>query len=90
MDFSDLHNYYERLVFNYISNELVDRYPEQNDDYFLDVAAFSLGRLPARYIRHEIDMIYYLDPAELDRIHQQVADVVDEAAELINQRKRDD
>ena len=89
MNFTGLYNYYERLVLDYISSELVSRYPEHDEDFFLDVACYSLTRLPARYIRHEIDLIYYQEPGELEQIKDRVVGVVDDAAEFINQREKE-
>jgi len=63
MNFASLYNYYEHLVFNYISRQLVPAYADEDEEFFLDVACYSLTRLPSRYIRHEIDMAYYLAPS---------------------------
>ena len=86
MNFASLYNYYESLVFNYITQDLIERYPDQNEEFFLDVACYSLTRLPARYIRHEIDMFYYLAPGEQEEMEKRVADTVDDAAVFIHER----
>ncbi len=86
MNFASLYNYYEHLVFAYIQSGLLGRYPDQDEEFFLDVACYSLTRLPARYIRHEIDMIYYLAPGEQEDMEKRVASTVDAAAEFIHAR----
>lgn len=86
MNFASLYNYYEHLVFNYITRELVPRFEDEDEEFFLDVACYALTRLPSRYIRHEIDMIYYLAPGEQDEMEKKVADTVDSAAEFISSR----
>ena len=86
MNFASLYNYYEHLVFEYITKELVSQYPQQDEEFFLDVACYSLTRLPARYIRHEIDMIYYLAPGEHDEMEKRIEQTVQEAAVFISQR----
>ncbi len=86
MNFASLYNYYEHLVFAYISEELVAKYPERDEEFFLDVACYSLTRLPSRYIRHEIDMIYYLAPGERTEMENRVSTTMDTAAEFINSR----
>lgn len=86
MNFASLYNYYEHLVFEYISEQIVEKYPERDEEYFLDVACYSLTRLPSRYIRHEIDMIYYLAPGERTEINERVKSTVEEAAKFIDQR----
>lgn len=86
MNFASLYNYYEHLVFDYIAKTLVERYADQDEEFFLDVACYALTRLPSRYIRHEIDMIYYLAPGEHDEMEKRVAKSVDDAAEFISER----
>ncbi len=88
MDFSSLHNYYERLVFEYICEHKVDEYPERDDEFFQDVACYALTRLPARYIRHDIDMAFYLAPGERNAMLDKVAEAVDGAAAFIDDRRR--
>ena len=86
MNFASLYNYYEHLVFTYISDNLVSKYPDRDEEFFLDVACYSLTRLPSRYIRHEIDMIYYLAPGERTEMENRVASTIDTAAQFINER----
>jgi len=86
MNFASLYNYYEHLVFEFINDKLMAQYEGQNDDFFLDVDCYSLTRLPYRYIRHEIDMIYYLAPGEQEIMEQKVEETVKEAAQFISDR----
>ena len=88
MDFASLTNYHERLVFDYIASDLVERFPEHDEDFFLDVACYALNRLPGRYIRHEIDMVYFQGDEERAEIERRVTRMVDDAAEFIKQRAR--
>jgi competence protein ComFB len=88
MNFASLYNYYEHLVFEYISRTLVDKYPQQDEEFFLDVACYSLTRLPSRYIRHQIDMVYYLAPGELEEMEKRVTKTVDSAAVFIDERSQ--
>jgi len=86
MNFASLYNYYERLVFNCINEQMVGQYKDRDEDFFLDVACYSLTRLPSRYIRHEIDMIYYLAPGEQKEMEKRVLDTVEAAAKFISER----
>ncbi len=88
MNFSSLHNFYERLVFDYICEDLVGSYPDGDEEFFQDVACYALTRLPARYIRHDIDMAFYLAPGERDEMLERVAASVRDAAEFIYQRQK--
>lgn len=86
MNFASLYNYYEHLVFTYIIEKLVEKYPNRDEEFFLDVSCYALTRLPSRYIRHEIDMIYYLAPGERTEMENRVASTIETAAEFINER----
>lgn len=88
MNFSSLHNFYERLVFEYICEDLVSDYPDYGEEFFQDVACYALTRLPARYIRHDIDMAFYLAPGERAEMLKSVAEAVDNAADFIGQRRK--
>lgn len=64
-NFDQVHNYYERLVFEEVA--LWAQAPERQDftaDMLADVACLALNRLPARYVRHDVDMMFYLTEQE--------------------------
>lgn len=86
MNFASLYNYYEHLVFEYINEQLIEKYKKQDEEFFLDVSCYALTRLPSRYIRHEIDMIYYLAPGEHEKMKKEVGETVESAAEFISDR----
>ena len=79
MDFTSIHNYYEHLVTDYMTTQVIPRLPEHSQDFFLDVACFALTKLPARYMRHEIDMAFYLDSGERTRMTEEVKQAVEDA-----------
>lgn len=84
--YSSVQNYYERLVFDFINDELIARYADMDDEFFLDVACYALTRLPSRYMRHEIDMAYYLAPGERTDMQNQVEESTQAAADFIYSR----
>lgn len=87
--YSSVQNYYERLVFEFINEVLIEKYQDMDDEFFLDVACYALTRLPSRYMRHEIDMAFYLAPGERTEMQNQVNDSTLAAAEFIySQRKK--
>ena len=90
MNFASLYNYYEHLVFDYISRQLMQKYTDREEEFFLDVACYSLTRLPSRYIRHEIDMVYYLAPGEQEEMEKRVCQTVYSAAKFISTRMDED
>jgi competence protein ComFB len=88
VNYSSVYNFYEKLVFDYISTELSNRYTDCNEDFFLDVACYALTRLPSRYICHEVDMAYYLAPGEREEMAKWVKEEVTKAAKFIYTRQQ--
>ena len=85
MDFNGIHNYYENLVIEYLEQEVIDTLENHSSDYLLDIACVALSRLPARYVRHEIDMAFYMPQSERDEMVKQTRVAVDEAVKYIRE-----
>lgn len=84
MDFTSIHNYYEHMVIDYLQSEIIPRMPDKSPDYFLDVACYALTKLPSRYMRHEIDMAFFLEPKERLAMRDEVEKTVEDAVIFIN------
>jgi hypothetical protein len=86
-DTSTVHNYYERLV----TESLLKQDPRANKDcdFMDDVSCVALNHLPPRYIRHDVDMSFYLSPIELDEITKKVNKAVKHALEFVKKREQD-
>lgn len=84
MDFSSIHNYYEHLITDYITTQVIPRMPDKSTDYFLDVACYALSKLPSRYMRHEIDMAFYMSIEERLRMVDDVKKQVEVAVTFID------
>lgn len=80
-----VHNYYENLVIDEIlrSNErsLTDR------EFLADVACVALNRLPPRYIRHNVDMTFFMSTQELQEVHDKVTASVKAAIAYVTERE---
>ena len=64
-NFDQVHNYYERLVFEEVATRAHNEsYTHFTPDMLADVACVALNRLPARYVRHDVDMMFYLTEHE--------------------------
>lgn len=85
MDFTSIHNYYEHLVIDYLRNEVIDSLDNPSTDYIMDIACYALTKLPARYVRHEIDMAFYLSSEERLKMVTQVKKAVDESVRYISE-----
>ena len=63
LNFEQVHNYYERLVFEGVAQRAAS-HGDFTPDMFDDVACVALNRLPAKYVRHDVDMMFYLTEPE--------------------------
>ncbi|MDX1492309.1 MAG: late competence development ComFB family protein [Pseudohongiellaceae bacterium] len=85
-DIDSIHNYYEKLV--------VELLIQNQATYGIsleaipDLACVALNRLPPRYIRHDVDMAFYLSPDEYLETEKKVEEAVTEAVEFVKRRKR--
>jgi len=73
INFEQVHNYYERLVFEAVARQSV-AHPDFTSGMLADVACVALNRLPARYVRHDVDMMFYLTEHERHAIEQSMAE----------------
>ena len=86
-NFDQVHNYYERLVFEEVA--LWAQAPERQDftaDMLADVACLALNRLPARYVRHDVDMMFYLTEQERQVIEDSMHKVLTFAFAFVLER----
>ena len=66
-------NYYEQLVFDYINEHFLDTYSEE---VLQDIACLALNHLPPRYIRHQVDLTFYMSPGEHDEMVKRVENAI--------------
>ncbi len=86
-NFDQVHNYYERLVFEEVLHRA--QAPENLDftgDMLADVSCLALNRLPARYVRHDVDMMFYLAEPERQAMQQALEDVLNFSFEFVRER----
>jgi len=76
-NFDQVHNYYERLVFEEVVRRSQDpAHADYTADMLADVACLALNRLPARYVRHDVDMMFYLTEPERHAIEVSLDEVL--------------
>ena len=87
VDFSSVRNHNERAVCEAVI-AAASRYPGLHHDPELlaDVACVALNRLQPRYIRHAVDMAFYLGEEERRKIQKQVTDAVEYAFGFVQAR----
>jgi hypothetical protein len=79
-------NFYERLVQDAIAATQEDT---DTADYLVDVMCVALNRLPSRYYRHSIDMLFYLADEELKEMKQTSLAAVKSARVFVNEHQRE-
>lgn len=84
-DFHTLRNYYERQVIEAVT-VLASHYPMLTEAQHPDVACVALNRLPPRYIRHEVDLAFYLTEKERADNERLVDEAVRYAFEFVQAR----
>jgi hypothetical protein len=77
----DIHNYYEKLVTHHFALAKFDE--KYDDDILADLTCVVLNQLPSRYIRHEVDMAFYLPASERFEMEKRVKVAISKAIEFM-------
>ena len=77
----NIQNYYEPWVIEELA--VLTEGKVLDEDYLADVVCVALNHLPPRYIRHEVDMIYYLSPVEAEEMREKVRCAVKDALRYV-------
>jgi hypothetical protein len=84
---ANVHNYYERLVTEAIVK--TDDRALSDADFLADVSCVSLNHLPPRYIRHDVDMSFFMSPVEREETEDKVQKAVDYALKFVKQHEEE-
>lgn len=83
----DIHNYYEKLVLQHFTSLKLE---EKHDaDFIADLSCVVLNQLPARYIRHEVDMAFYLPASERFEMESNVKVAITKALDFMKSQGRE-
>ncbi|WP_286266067.1 late competence development ComFB family protein [Thalassotalea atypica] len=77
----DIHNYYEKLVLDHFEELKVEE--NYDIDFIADLTCIVLNQLPTRYIRHEVDMAFYLPASERFEMESKVKVAVVKALDFM-------
>jgi hypothetical protein len=84
-NFEQVHNYYERLVFEEVVR-MAPQHPDFSSDMLADAACVALNWLPARYVRHDVDLMFYLTEDERHKIDQSLDKALEFAFSYVGKR----
>lgn len=85
INFEQVHNFFESVVFEAVAIK-ANAYPAFSPDMLADVACVALNRLPARYLRHDVDMMFYLTESERGAIEDSLAEALNFAFGFVGER----
>ena len=77
----DIHNYYEKLVMQHFTLSKFDE--KYDEDFIADLTCVVLNQLPTRYIRHEVDMAFYLPASERFEMESKVKNAISKSIEFM-------
>lgn len=81
----DIHNYYEKLVSHQcLTLKLDEKY---DDEFIADLICVVLNQLPTRYIRHEVDMAFFLPASERFEMENKVKYAIAKSIEFMLEHK---
>jgi hypothetical protein len=89
MNFESIHNYYETLVVEHIM-DTVAKEADSDQDFLEDVACLALNQLPARYVRHDVDMAFFLTTREREKMQKNITEAVLDATRRVRESRHKD
>ena len=87
MAFDNITNYFEKLVFDEIQDRLLADQLDNDEEYLGDIACVALNQLPSRYVRHNVDMVFYMTVDEREQNKLIVEDAVLMAIDYVNKHR---
>lgn len=90
MRFDSIHNYYETIVVRELIQSFVEDIKNIDEDYLQDIACIALNMLPARYVRHDVDMAFFLTSKERSEMDRAVNEAVLKAKIHVDEQYSED
>lgn len=81
----DIHNYYEKLMLEQFA--LLNVEEKYDSDFIADLSCIVLNQLPTRYIRHEVDMAFYLPVSERFDMESKVKVAIEQALKFMTEHR---
>ena len=90
MAFDNINNYFEKLVFEVIRDKLDNNKLDNDEDFLGDIACVALNQLPSRYVRHNVDMVFYMTIEEREQNQVVVEDAIEMAIDYVQKHRHND
>ena len=88
MNFTNVQNYQEQLVFTEVAKALASAGRENEEELAEDVACVALNNLPPRYVHHNVYLAFYLSTEDREKMLAEVKEAVREAILVVDIHKR--
>jgi len=89
---NNIHNWYEKLVRERLA-EMSDGggfgTAQIDDETLSDIACVALNRLPPRYVRHAVDMSFYMSGQEQAEMNSRVQSAINDAVQYVVNKNQD-
>ncbi len=85
-NFTSIHNHHEQAVFDAVVAQQAVYPAVAGAELLADVACVALNRLPARYLRHAVDFLFYLTERERAELDAAVKEAVKFGYEFVQAR----
>ena len=85
IEIETIQNYYEEPVRAAV-REMAPQYPGIQGELLLDVLCVALNRLPPKYIRHAVDLAFYMTEKERAENERAIAEAVTSAFQFVQAR----
>ena len=89
MILDNIHNHYEKLVFDEVLEQQAKAGKDLDEGTLEDVVCVALNNLPARYVRHSVDIAFYLTIEEREKMSKLVTNAVKAAFKLVLKNPHD-
>jgi hypothetical protein len=86
--FESLHNFYETLVLKAIKDYSLFADELRDNDFLEDVACVALNHLPPKYVRYDVDLMFYMTSSEKEQVESAVNNAVKNAIEFVRKHRR--
>jgi hypothetical protein len=87
MAFDNINNYFEKLVLEELQDKLQSDELDNDEDFLADIACVALNQLPSRYVRHNVDMVFYMTAEEREQNQLIVEDAVIMAIDYVKKHR---
>nr|WP_136249898.1 late competence development ComFB family protein [Ningiella ruwaisensis] len=82
---NDIHNFYEQMMLEKL--EQMELVKNKDDEQIADLCCLVLNQLPPRYIRHNVDMAFYLPNSERQQMEMNVENAIRSALKFLDKNE---